>query len=395
VTTQPVSSHEGAPLGSAQTPAEAPAPQASVALQCLLALAVFYTIYCAKSLLVPIVVALFFALMLSPLVEVLKRAHVPRAVSAILLLSLIGVPVVLLTNQLAEPAQRWAVAIPALTHQLSQHVDDMVEKLSPEQVLEPPPRPEPKRSGFFGMFGGDSEALDVPALAAEERSGNQVSDRIKQGGLEAMLTMLAGAPVLIAQLLTIVMLILFLLIFGSGLFIAWVNAFPKIQDKRLSIVLTRSIQLELSRYIVTVSVINACLGLTTAAVLWMLGVQDALLWGVLVGMLNFAPYVGPLIGVTILLLAGLVQYGAVGAAMLPALAYFTINMLEAQFITPLVLGRNMRLNPLVVIVWLFIWAWLWGAVGVLLAVPLLVCFKLAMGQTRLLNAWVQVMETRA
>ncbi|QIB66644.1 AI-2E family transporter [Kineobactrum salinum] len=108
-----------------------------------------------------------------------------------------------------------------------------------------------------------------------------------------MLSMLSAAPVMLAQLLTTVVLILFLLVFGPRLFVAFVNIFPTIHDKRRSILLLRKTQIELSRYILTVSAINSLLGLTTAAALWLLGVQDALLWGVLVGMLNFAPYVGP------------------------------------------------------------------------------------------------------
>ncbi|HAN29073.1 MAG TPA: hypothetical protein DCP75_15410 [Haliea salexigens] len=171
--------------------------------------------------------------------------------------------------------------------------------------------------------------------------------------------------------------------------------FPGINDQRASLKLVHTVQVELSRYILTVSLINACLGLSVGGVLWLLGVQDPMLWGVMVGMLNFAPYVGPLLGVVLLVLAGVVQYGPVAYALLPALVYFSINLVEAQVITPLVLGRNMRLNPLVILVWLLGWGWLWGFVGVLLAVPLLVCLKLAFGQTTVLRYWMQLIETRA
>lgn len=291
--------------GGHVVPEAAPAaasPKSSLSTRCLLTLALLYTIYFAKSLLLPIVVALLFALLLSPSVQMLKRFYVPRALSAMLILCLIGGPLALLANQLVEPAQRWAKAIPELTDQFTQRVDNLTDSLT--TTPEPAPPPAPAQSTgftFFGLFGND-DAAD--------------------------------------------------------------------------------------------SAINTCLGLATATALWLLGVQDALLWGVLVGMLNFAPYVGPLLAVIILLLAGVVQYGTTAAAVMPALVYFSINLIESQFITPLIIGRNMRLNPLVIIIWLVIWGWLWGTIGVLLAMPLLVCLKLAVGQSKSLRHWVQLIESR-
>lgn len=385
-----------APSPTPGAPTERKSPLLIVSLW-LLALAFLYTLYFAKSLLMPLVVALLFALLLSPLVAVLKRLYVPRTLSAILIICAIGGPFTLLAIELAEPAHKWAKQLPELSERLTNQLDDLTGTSQPARRQATVQQEEPQGFTFFGLFGkkGEKTAPPTPAVQTSEDDGESVSERVKQGGMELMVAILAATPVVIAQLLTCVILILFLLIFGPRLFNAYIHIFvpPDAREGRVELVGT--IQRELSRYIVTVSAINACLGLTTGLALWLVGVEDALLWGVLVGLLNFAPYVGPILGMAMLCLAGLAQYGPVAMAALPVLIYFSINLIEAQFVTPLVLGRNMRLNPLVLIIWLFIWGWLWGAVGVLIAVPLLVCIKLAAGKLQTTDRWVKLIETRA
>lgn len=362
----------------------------------LLALALLYTLYFAKSLLMPLVVALLFALLLSPLVAVLKRLYVPRTLSAILIICAIGGPFTLLAIELAEPAQKWAKQLPELSERLTKQLDNLTESSRPVPIQSADQEEESDGFSFFGLFEREKKRpTPPPAAQSSDDVGDSVSKHVKQGGMELMVAILAATPVVIAQLLTCVILILFLLIFGPRLFNAYIHIFvpPDTREERVNLVGT--IQLELSRYIGTVSVINAGLGVTTGLALWLFGVEDALLWGVLVGLLNFAPYVGPIFGMAMLCLAGLAQYGPVALAALPVLIYFAINLLEAQFVTPLVLGKNMRLNPLILIVWLFIWGWIWGAVGVLIAVPLLVCIKLAAGKLPTADRWVRLIETRA
>ncbi|TVP90966.1 MAG: AI-2E family transporter [Pseudomonadaceae bacterium] len=372
-------------------------PGASKALYWLLGLALLYTLYFAKTLLMPIVVAGLFTLLLGPIVAWLKSFHVPRTFSAVLLLCAIGGPFTLLAVELSEPAQRWAKQVPELTAKVTEQLSILTDGLEPEQGPLIETRPEEQRQGgLFSWFRGEVEQ-EVSEPSADDENGDDdpVSAKLKEGGLEMLVSMLAAAPLIIAQLVTCIILTLFLLVFGPRLFETFVDNFPQVRDKRRTICLVGAMQRELSRYIVTVSLINAGLGLTTALVLWMLGMDDPLLWGVMVGLLNFAPYVGPLVSLAVLSLAGIAQYGLEWVALLPAVVYFSINMFEAQLVTPLVLGRNMRLNPLIIIVWLMICGWLWGAVGVLLAVPLLVCLKLAAAQLNVMGNWIRLVETRA
>ena len=354
------------------------------ALYCLLALALLYTLYFAKTLLMPLLVALLFALLLNPSVKTLQRFHIPRAVSAFALLAIIGVPFTLLGTQLIEPTQKWISRLPELSATISNGLDTVTETVAPP-AAEPPPK---KKKGFFSFFSSDDE-VTAPPPSPETK---ELSQRLMREGLDVVLSVLSATPLVITQFLTFVMVTLFLLIFGPNLYTQATEVLPQIKDKENAARLADNVQQELSRYILTVSLINSGLGIVVAAALWLAGVEDALLWGVMVGLLNFAPYVGALISVCILTIAGLVQYGFVWSALLPAAIYFTINMLEAQLVTPLVLGQHMRLNPLMLVLWLIVWGWIWGAMGVLLAVPLLVCLKLVAKQLNILTPWVALVE---
>jgi predicted PurR-regulated permease PerM len=365
-----------------------------IAVYWLLAIAVFYTLYFAQTLFLPIAVAALFALLLSPVVSLLQRFYLPRAFSALMLLAMIGVPFTLLGMQLVEPAEKWGKRIPELSTQLTTEFNELSQKLSPTDAVSQAETVQPteKDKGFrlFGWFRSDEDEVDN---SPPEPTENPVSDRFKQGGIELAAQILGATPVLLAQFFTFLILVIFMLVFGPLLYANFISGFPKERDKHAANSLLDEVQRELSRYILTVSVINTGLGVVTGIALWAAGVGDALLWGVMVGLLNFAPYVGPVAAMLILYLAGIIQYGAEWAALTPVLIFFAINTLEAQFITPTVLGRNMRLNPLVLILWLILWAWIWGAVGVLIAVPLLVCLKLAAARLNIFNRWVRLIET--
>lgn len=354
-------------------------------LRWLLALAVLYTLYFAQSLLLPLVFTSLIALLLSPLVAALRRFHVPRPISALILVATLIAPFTFLGAELAVPAQKWAKLVPELTSHVTEQIDSLTDAMEGEsEAVKAAKAEESKGFSFFGLFDNEPEPIS--------KQESTVSKHIKQGGLELMISMLATAPLMLAQLAMGTILTIFLLIFGPTLFEAFILHFPNITDKGKVRSLVATIQKELSRYIFTVSMINAGLGLSTALTLYLMGIEDALLWGVLAGLLNFIPYVGSLIGATILTLAGLVQFGVhITALQVPAV-YIFLNILESQFVTPAILGRNMQLNPLIVVLWLLIWGWLWGTIGILIAVPLLVCIKLILGQLNIWTHWLKIIE---
>lgn len=371
----------------------------TAAIYALLFLAILYTLYFAASLLIPVVIAVLFALLLSPLVSFLNRFYVPRAISAALLIVAIGGPFTIVGMELVGPAQKWMKRAPEVTARVNQQLTTISEVLAPATQQAPPEQIEkqPEEKSFFDFFGWfkDEDQPEPVASVRPSEGTTALSEKLAVGGLGLVLDVLGKAPVFLAQCMACVILLVFLLVYGPGAYNTAIAAFPQIRDKSQATQLAVDTQRELSRYILTVSLINAGLGLATALVLWLIQFEDPLLWGAMVGLLNFAPYVGTILSLGILGLAGLAQYGMQWESQLPALAYFLLNSVEAQLITPAVLGRKMRMNPLVIMIWLMIWGWLWGMAGVLIAVPLLVCIKLILARSGLFASWLQLIESRA
>ena len=156
--------------------------------------------------------------------------------------------------------------------------------------------------------------------------------------------------------------------------------------------IVQRIQSDLSRYMLTISATSVALGAATAAYLAWLGVADPLLWGVLAAALNLTPFIGPLVMAVLLGLVGLSGFDTLGQALMPAAGYLLLHALESQLFTPLVLGRTMRINPLAIILWLLLWGWLWGVAGLLVAVPMLVCLKIAAERLEGGAPWARLLE---
>jgi len=355
-------------------------------LKILVVLASIYTLYFAQSIIIPLLFSALIALLLSPLVRKLKKLYVPRSISAIVLLAALVAPFSLLTIELVEPVERWMKFLPKFSVQVTQRIEEISSAFDEEKKMAiEAQKKEPE--GFFSRWFSSKE--EIPIVTKSE---NAVEAKIKQGSLDMLVTMLAAAPMFLAQIFGCMILILFLLIYGPPIFSVLINDFPIVKNKKKADLLVKSTQQELSKYIMTISVVNFCLGAATAGGLALFGVQDYLLWGVIVGLLNFVPYVGSIISVSILCVVGVVQFGVTAVALLPSGIFLALNILESQFITPAVLGNSMRVNPLVIILWLSVSGWLWGIFGVLLAVPLLVCIKLALEQMEVLPHWLSLIE---
>jgi predicted PurR-regulated permease PerM len=312
---------------------------------------------------------MFFALIGNPIIRGLRRLYVPRALGAVLVLAGGLAGTVALGTQLVQPASEWARQVPRELKQLA-----------------------PKLRQMSKPVHAANEAAANIARATEAGDGKPV--QVVRTEANEPYKSLTATPLMITSLLAVVLLTFFFMVYGENLQRNALSLLPSRQQKRVTVEIMQSIETEISRYVLTISLINILVGLALAAALYLLQVPlaEALLWGTMAAVLNFAPYVGPLIGIAIMLLMGFVAFDELWMSLLPAGIYLFLHTLEGQFLTPIVLGRQMRLSPLVLILALMAFGSLWGIIGLLLAVPLLVCVKIVLSRIDGLEGWARLLE---
>ena len=344
-------------------------PRASYALLVLATLAVGSTLWAAQDLLLPVLLGMFFALVGNPIIRFLQRLHVPRFVAALVLVVGGITGAVVLGNQLVVPASDWFRDVPKELRELTPKLRQLAKPVQDANLA---------AQNIARAAGGES-AKRVQVVRT------QVDDPYK---------ILTTTPRLLASILAVVLLTFFFMVYGEQLQRHAIALLPGRQKKKFTVEILHSMEHEISRYVLTISVINTLMGLLFAGILFALDVPlpEALLWGTLVALLNFAPYVGPLIGMGLMLLVGFVSYKDPWMSVLPAAIYLVLHTLEGQIITPIILGKRMALSPLVLILALMLFGWLWGIIGLLLAVPLLVCVKLVLARVEGMEGWARLLE---
>lgn len=186
-------------------------------------------------------------------------------------------------------------------------------------------------------------------------------------------------------LLITIFLLYFLLASGDLLLRKLVRMLPAFSHRKNAVRIIRGVEQDLSRYLGMVCLINLSLGISVWGAMYLIGMPNPALWGALAGLLNFIPYLGPVVNITVVGLVAVVSFESVSWALLAPGAYLVLNGIEASVVTPMVMGWHLRLNPVVIFIALTFWTWVWGIAGALLAVPLLATAKITCDRVEILR----------
>jgi predicted PurR-regulated permease PerM len=347
-----------APLPAAQLVANPPPSKArwnSWALNGILFIAAIAALKFARDLLLPIMVALILSLVFLPVVRGLKRLLIPAPIGAAIIVLGVFFTAFAGIYNLAEPANDWLVKAP-------QSLREMTTKLR-----------------FLSGSAHDVAAATVQAQSMAAQMMGAGSDRkIQQVTLQP--PSVAGSVLGAAQEFAVstartFVLLYFLLASGNVFLRKVVAATPKLSDKKREIDIANQVEAAVSSYLFTVSLINVGLGAAVALAFYGMGVPNPMLWGAMVALFNFVPYLGEMSSLVILTIVGLLSFNELPRSLMLPIVFYLLSALEGYVITPLVLGKRLSLNPVVIVLSVLFWGWMWGVPGALLAVPILIATK--------------------
>jgi predicted PurR-regulated permease PerM len=322
----------------------------------LMVLGTIAFLYFARPLVLPVVLACVAGMTLKPLIRWSSCCHIPPALSAAVVLCFLVAAVGVGFFQLGHPASMWINEAPQHMTELRQRV----VKLFPRAA----------------RFGAAAAAVnDLGATDAEKAAEQMKTPTLEVKESRGTSSILNWTGTLLVGLGETLVLVYLLLASGDLFLQKLVRVMPTLSDKKRAVEISHEIQQNISNYLFSVSLINLGLGVVVSGGLYFMGVPNAAMWGILVAILNFVPYFGPVAGVILLAAVGLLAYDTLWQGLLPPAWYLLLHHLETNLITPVLLGRRFTLNPVVIFVSLIFWMWIWGVPGALLSVPILVSIK--------------------
>jgi predicted PurR-regulated permease PerM len=354
---------------STEEPEEMPLPSdpKTIFLGCLLVLALLAAAYVASEIVLPLAFALMLSLLLQPALRHLERWYLPRILAALLLIVALFGTIVGLGTAISGPAATWAAKLPEGIPRLQERLSFLREPIGAVQ------RFVEQVQDFGGTPSSPNDAAPTP-------------------GPTLFSQLFRGTRSFAAGLFTTVLFLFFLLVSGDIFLLRFIEIMPHFGSKRQVVEISQQIELDISAYLITITIMNAAVGIAMALTMWLTGAGDPIFWGTVAFLLNYVPILGTVVGVLIFLFAGLLTIETLWQALLPVGLYLAFHVIEGETVTPMLLAKRFTLNPVLVVVSLVFWLWMWGVPGVILSVPMLAIAKIVCDRVRPLAAFGHFLE---
>jgi predicted PurR-regulated permease PerM len=321
-------------------------------------------LYFAHEAFVPVALALLFSLVLSGPVEWLHSWRVPRSLSAALFMAVLLGSLVALGNFISEPAQEWFATAPHTIRIIEKKIRPVAQLMARVDTL----RNSAGNIGSAPHAAGSAPAPPAPAAGGSEES--------------APVMLLDATRGAVLSSATTIILTLFLLAGGPPMLARMASAFFSDLKSAHIIVVIEHVRSEVGRFYATSALINIGFGLATAFVMMWCGMPNPFLWGTLAAAFNFVPYAGPTLTLLTLTIVALVSFDSLTRVLAVAGGYVALAAVEGQIIQPLLVGRRLQLNPMLVFLALWFGGMFWGIAGIVLATPALVALKVIAAHAR-------------
>ncbi|URW77144.1 AI-2E family transporter [Sphingomonas donggukensis] len=317
----------------------------------LLLLAMPFALQQGASFFLPTTAAIVIAIAMVPMLEWLERRRVPSGLAALLCVLLFLAAVNVALASIVVPAWQWVRILP-------DRIDTIQHNLSPVIDL------------YSNLEKFVNKTLRQMADAPQRQQTAPVAP--PRSIVELFAT---SAPSAFIEMFFAILVIYFFLAGWTRTRRAAITRRTSFGGAMATARVIQDVVDDTSAYLGTITLINICLGLIVSGLLWAIGMPTPLMWGGLVALLNYVPYLGPILAAALLALGGLMTFQDIWWALLPAAIMAGAHLVEANAITPLVVGHRLTINPIMILISLSFWGWVWGTPGALLAVPLLIIIQ--------------------
>lgn len=326
----------------------------------LFTLGILYTLYLAHQIVLPIVLAIMTSLLLSPLVKKARlKWRMPRVVSALVLVMIVLAGIVGLGAAVTAPALEWSERAPEGLSRLLMGDSEIMRQLdrvsrSAEEV----------EKSVEGLSEEEGQSSPTTVVLQTQSWRSQLMTKARNG--------VAGLSLALA-------LTYFLLVSGDRLIRNFIKQLPRSQRKTV-LRITHDSQHLIAQFLAVLTLNNVSVGLLTGLICWAVGLPDPAVWGLVAGLARFIPYLGNMLTIGLLALVSVISLDSPWMMTVAPLSFVGLVILVGMFLEPWIHGFRMAINPVIIFVSIFFWGWLWGPVGVLLAVPLMTVIQVVLKQ---------------